>query len=105
MSNNHDFVTEFIEIYRSFPCLWKKGNKDYHNNNKREEGYNALLAKFKEYEPGTTKKSVLGKNNTLGFTYTKERKKVTDSERSGTGADSIYSPSLWYYDLMEFLHE
>jgi Alcohol dehydrogenase transcription factor Myb/SANT-like. len=74
MSNNHDFVTEFIEIYRSFPCLWKKSNKDYHNTNKREKGYKALLVKFKEYEPGATKKSVLRKTSSLRSTYTKERK-------------------------------
>ena len=64
MSNNHDFVIEF-EIYRSFSCLWKKSNKDYHNTDKREEGYNALLAKFKEYEPGEPPKNGIRKDQQI----------------------------------------
>lgn len=29
-------------------------------------------------------------------------KKVKDSQRSGKGGDEVYTPSLWYYDLLLF---
>jgi hypothetical protein len=37
MSKDHDFIIGFIEIYRSFACLWKKTGPQYHNAVKREK--------------------------------------------------------------------
>ncbi|PIO10917.1 hypothetical protein AB205_0027920, partial [Aquarana catesbeiana] len=41
----------------------------------------------------------------LRSTYLRERKKVTDSQRSGAAADDIYVPRLWYYERLRFLSD
>lgn len=31
-----DFLVEFIELYRSYPCLWKVKSQDYSNKLKKK---------------------------------------------------------------------
>lgn len=33
----------------------------------------------------------------------KNLKKVKDSRKSGAGTDDIYTPSVWWFDLLAFL--
>uniref|UniRef100_A0A6P7H568 Uncharacterized protein LOC114346252 n=1 Tax=Diabrotica virgifera virgifera TaxID=50390 RepID=A0A6P7H568_DIAVI len=80
--DGEDFLGEFIELYKSFPCLWQVKNKDYKN-----------------------KETVTRKINSLRTVYRKELKKVKASATSGTGEEDIYKPSLWYFDLLEFLSD
>ncbi|KAJ8971541.1 hypothetical protein NQ317_014973 [Molorchus minor] len=81
-SFSKDFITEFIELYKAYPCLWKTKSKDYMNRNKKNEAYKVLLEKLQEVE--------------------KKCHKRNDSKRSGTGTDDVYVPHLWYYDLLLF---
>lgn len=105
MSKDHDFVCEFIELYKLKTCLWKKTDPNYHNSNIREAAYTLLLDKYKEYDGKATKAMVKSKINNLRTTYNKEYKKVKDSERSGAGIEEVYKPSLWYYDLLSFIND
>jgi hypothetical protein len=61
MSKDHDFITGFIEIYRSFPCLWKKTDPQHHNTARRENAYKMLVAKYSEYDPNATKQCFMEK--------------------------------------------
>jgi hypothetical protein len=72
MSNDHYFITGFIEMYRSFPRLWKKTDPQYHNTVKRENAYKILLENYYEYNPNATKQRVLRKTNSLRSAYNKE---------------------------------
>lgn len=105
MSKDHEFVVEFIDIYRRSPCLWNKKDPKYHNANIRESVYMLLLEKYQEYDKNATKAMVKAKINSLRSTYNKELKKVKDSERSGAGTEEVYKPSLWYYDLLSFVSD
>lgn len=105
MSKDHDFIIEFIEIYKTSPCLWNKTDPRYHNTNSRESAYTLLLNKYKEYDGKATKAMVKSKLNSLRSTYNKELKKVKNSERSGAGTGEVYKPSLWYYDLLSFVRD
>lgn len=98
-------IAEFIELYKSEPCLWKVKCSAYHDRTKKDAAYAILCEKLKEIEPNATKKSVLAKINSLRSAYRKERKRVQDSMRSGSSTDSIYKATLWYYDLMNFVHD
>lgn len=42
------FVTEFIELYRSLPCLWKIKSKEYSDRDKKNEAYKKMIEKLKE---------------------------------------------------------
>lgn len=105
MSRDHDFICDFIEIYKLHPCLWDKTDPHYHNSNIREAAYTLLLEKYREYDDKATKATVKSKINSLRSTYKKEYKKVKDSEKSGAGNEEIYKPSLWYYDLLSFIND
>lgn len=41
-------LTEFIEVYQSFPCLWRVKFKNYSNKLKKNQAHVALVNKYKE---------------------------------------------------------
>ena len=43
--DNKDFLVEFIELYRSYPCLWKVKSQDYSNKLKKKQAYVVLVCK------------------------------------------------------------
>lgn len=100
---NRDFLLEFIELYRSFPCVWKVKSAEYHDRIKKNKAYEALLVKYKEVDADGTVKSVKQKIDSLRGAFRKELKKVKESLKSGTGSDDTYKPHLWYYDNLLFL--
>ena len=48
---------------------------------------------------------VTKKINSLRSSYRKEKKKLTESMKSGAGADDIHVPTLWYFNLLQFLDD
>lgn len=99
-----EWTEEFIDIYRSEPCLWKVKQKEYHDRNKKDAAYSKLILKLREIEPDANKESVIRKINNLRCTYKKELKKVMIS-KSGSGSEDMYEPKLWYFPLMTFLND
>ncbi|CAD7078408.1 unnamed protein product [Hermetia illucens] len=89
-----EFLIEFIELYRSFTCLWLVKSKEYSDRNKKDLAYIELVKKFKEFDPSADRNTVVKKINALRTVYKKELSKVKSSEKSGAGADDIYKPSL-----------
>ncbi|CAH1982301.1 unnamed protein product, partial [Acanthoscelides obtectus] len=86
-------------------CLWDVKSKDYANKMKRNMSYDILFTKFKEVCPEGTRETMKKKINNIRTSFRREMKKVEDSKRTGSGADAIYEPSLWYYDLLLFTAE
>ena len=39
----HEFLSEFIELYRSFPCVWKVKSAEYSDRNKKDLAYTELV--------------------------------------------------------------
>lgn len=105
MSKEKEFLIEFIELYKSFPCLWKVKSKSYSDRNAKNQAYDILVDKMKTIDPEANRESVCKKINALRTSYRKELKKKEASEKSGTGDDDIYTPSLWYFELFQFLKD
>ncbi|XP_068087936.1 uncharacterized protein [Hyperolius riggenbachi] len=99
---NPDFLIEFIELYRSFPCLWKLKSSEYSNRQKKAEAYEKLLALCMSVCPTATIELVKNKIANLRTVFKKELKKVEASILSGATGDDIYIPRLWYFDLLKF---
>lgn len=43
------FILGCIELYRSLPFLWNINSNDYGNRKKKNEWYEQLLPKYREY--------------------------------------------------------
>ena len=64
--------------------------------NKKNEQYEHLLRKYRERFPDADKDQLIKKFNYLRTNFRKELKRIKDSEKSGTGADDVVEPTLWY---------
>jgi hypothetical protein len=102
MSRKPNIIQEFIELYKSEPCLWLIINNEYHDRIKKATAYNKLTVKLKELEPEATKETVKKKINSLLNNVRKEKKKYEQSLKPGASVDNVYKPSLWYYNLFLF---
>ncbi|XP_039300643.1 uncharacterized protein LOC120355947, partial [Nilaparvata lugens] len=100
--SSREFLTDFISLYESFPCIWRVKSKEYSDRNKKEGAYERLVEKFKEIDVNASRETVAKKINSLRSVYRKELAKVNKSIRSAAGEDEIYKPSLWYFDLLHF---
>jgi hypothetical protein len=89
-------------MYRSNPCLWKVKSKEYMDRDKND-AYETLVKKRQQVDPTANRDLVTKKNNSFRSTYRKELMKVKKSERSGSGSEEVYVPSLWYFQLLSFL--
>lgn len=97
---DRETITSFIERYKSHSCLWDVSSPDYMNKNKR---INALQDMVPILGESATIDSVRKKIYILRNGYYREYKKVNASLSTGISADNVYTPTLWYYDLMSFL--
>lgn len=99
LRKRNQVLEEFIELYKTEPCLWRVKSKEYHDRSWRDSAY----AKLRESEPDAVKDTVVKKIHNLRCNYRKEKKKVDASKKSGAGTDELYKPTLWYYPLFDFL--
>lgn len=98
------FILECIELYRTLQALWNVKCKEYSNRMKKNEQYEQLLHKYREYYSEADKAQLVKKFNSLRTNFRKELKRIKDSEKSGTGVDDvIIEPTLWYFEDMKFL--
>jgi hypothetical protein len=102
---NRKFLLEFIEQYRSLPCLWKIKSREYSDRIKKDQAYGQLLAKLKEVDGNATRESAKKKIDSLRAGYRRELKKVNRPKGTGTGSEGVYIPNLWYFDDLSFLSD
>jgi hypothetical protein len=67
---------------------------------KKKEQYEHLLRKYIYIYrfPDADKNQLIKKCNSLHTNFRKELKRLKDSEKSGTGADDVVEPTLWYFE-------
>lgn len=102
---SHDFLTEFIQLYRSFPCLWQVRYKGYKDRLLRNRAYDTLVQKLREVNPIADRETVIRKINTLRTAFRREYKKVRSSQKMVQNPRQRYRSSLWYYDILKFVAE
>ncbi|XP_076057232.1 uncharacterized protein LOC143034769 [Oratosquilla oratoria] len=95
----------FIDIYRSEPSIWRIKSKEYSDRQKKAAAYERLAKKLREVEPEADRETVVKKINNIRSTYRRELKKVVSSKKSGCGAEDVYTPRLWYFNLLQFLSD
>ncbi|XP_025406353.1 uncharacterized protein LOC112680473 [Sipha flava] len=106
MEWSKSITTDFIELYHSKPCLWKISSIEYKNKNLKSVAYNELMEFLKSKGLASANvKEVKSKIQNIRRMVRKERAKVEASRRSGKGTDDLYTPTLWYYDLLYFAND
>ena len=55
---SREFLTEFIHMYREYPCLWKVKSKEYSDRVKKNLAYEHLTTKLKEIDPDANKEKL-----------------------------------------------
>ncbi|XP_063620867.1 uncharacterized protein LOC134793226 [Cydia splendana] len=101
MLSERNILSEFLKMYKTFPCLWDQKHMNYANREARDTAYEELLEKYKLYHENGTVVDVKKKIEHMRCAYRRERKKVLMSRFRG----GHYKPHLWYYHLLTFLHE
>ncbi|XP_026318602.1 uncharacterized protein LOC113229273 [Hyposmocoma kahamanoa] len=95
---------KFIELYRSYECLWNTEHEHYKNRDARNAALNAFAREFGSEEFGP--KEISGKIKNIRSQYLQEKKKVSSSLGTGAGAENVYVPKLpWYNSLDSFLRK
>ncbi|KAG5871801.1 hypothetical protein JTB14_034068 [Gonioctena quinquepunctata] len=95
-----EILTQFIEIYRKHPGLWIVKGKDYTNKNLKDKGHRELIELCNQVIINPDKNFVCKKIQSIRSCFRKELKKVEQSKRSGASEDDVYTPALWYFDLL-----
>lgn len=99
-------IITFLNILRSYPCLWNVSSKDYLNRKVKKASYNQLLEDLVHTEIPGTLESVKRKIRSLRDTYRKEFQKVQKSIESGASANKVYKPKLvWFSTADVFWHD
>lgn len=56
-----EFITEFIELYKSFLCLWKIKSKEYSDRNAKSQAYDILAEKMQTVDRSANRETVVKK--------------------------------------------
>ena len=96
MKWNVDCIRKFLNIYEQYPLLWNVKDKMYCNSKLKDEVYQSLSKELEENEllGGIDITQLKSKIKSINDVYRQELHKIEKSEKSGCGADEVYSPKL-----------
>ncbi|KAJ2952621.1 hypothetical protein O0L34_g6949 [Tuta absoluta] len=92
-------LTEFLQMYREFPCLWDNREILYTNREVRQQAYDVLLEKYRQLYDNATLKELKKRLENFRACFRREHKRVLLSKQNG----DEFTPTLWYYHMMTFL--
>ncbi|KAK5648149.1 hypothetical protein RI129_003041 [Pyrocoelia pectoralis] len=96
---SEDTTTKFVEHYLKHECLWNIKSVAYKNKQIKNSAYEDLEKTMNI--SGFTAKEIKAKIKNLRSTYSQELKKIKDSKKSGTGTDTIYVPTIKWFQIMD----
>ncbi|CAH1985755.1 unnamed protein product [Acanthoscelides obtectus] len=110
LQNDQNKLSEAINSQNTLSVeLIDNFNKTMHIPLKTEgvpnAAYHRLVQKYKNIDPNANRDIVVKKINNLRTAYKKELNKIKKSHKSGAGTDEIYTPHLWYFELLSFLYD
>ena len=91
-------TTRFLELYEAEEVLWNVRCKEYKNKDARNAALQRLIRCF---DFDVTVDDLNKKINNIRSTYIQERAKIKNSNRTGSGAEEIYVPTLAWYEIAD----
>ncbi|XP_050501756.1 uncharacterized protein LOC126881503 [Diabrotica virgifera virgifera] len=108
-SNNYQWTKNIVKILitqlEKHSCLYSVTSKDYKNKSKRKSAMWSIQNNLKEHGVTITEADLKKKIHGLRTQYLAELRKIKRSKSSGAGADEVYVPTLWCYELLYFFQE
>ena len=89
-----------IEFMKSHEELWNFSSKAYSN---RAVFLNRCVELLSDQVPGVTPSLITARIRTLKGRYSKERRKLTASAKSGPGVAELEISTWWCFDSLRFL--
>ena len=74
-----EVISEFLELYKEFTCLWDVSCKQYSNKDARNQALQVLLEKLKVIDNEASIATVKKKIENMRAAYKRELKKVNKS--------------------------
>ncbi|TMW54010.1 hypothetical protein DOY81_000942 [Sarcophaga bullata] len=87
-------ISELINLYRQYECLWNPFNEDYNNGDSKQTAWMEIACVC-----GKDTNDVRRKIKHLRSAYVAEKKKCETSKKHGVA----YMPNLFYYKDFDFL--
>lgn len=97
-----DRIIKFLDIFKTYPCLWDTSDPNYNKRDMRESAMKQLLEDMKVQEFGIISKDALKtKIKSLKDCYRIELNKVKKSMKSGAGTENLYKPKLGWFEAAD----
>lgn len=89
-----------LDLYQKNECLWDVKSPDYKNAIKRKSAL-SNIAENLNLDQELVKKKIAS----IRATYLLEKKKIADSQRTGSSTGDVYIPTVSWFDHMKFLDD
>lgn len=96
---NENTTVKFVTEYVKHECLWRIKSDTYRDRSAKQKAYEDVKKVMNI--PGFAEKEIKQKIKNIRSTYSQELKKIKDSVKSGCSADSIYVPSIKWYQILD----
>ena len=90
-----EHVIKLISLYEEHRLLYDTKHPLYKNHHARANALHKIRENLLEIKPDIT----------VEIHFSNELKKQRSSIRSGSGADNVYQPTVWWFPLMNFMRE
>lgn len=95
-SNNQ--ISMLIELFHKHSILWDASNKDYKDKFKKNDAWADIAA-----ELHVSQKEVETKMHILRSQFSREKKKIKTSKRTGSGSEEVIKSKWQWYEPLQFL--
>ncbi|KAM8712505.1 hypothetical protein ACLKA7_012931 [Drosophila subpalustris] len=99
-----DFIDDFIEEYKSNPCLWKADSVDFRNRTRRQEAYMRLIAVATRHGELYNVERTKQKINNLRCAFRHQLRKYNEVKKKGEKYEP-YCPKRRYFESLMFLKD
>lgn len=94
-----DTTVKFVQEYIKHECLWDVRNELYKNKQKRQAAYLEIQEVMAIKDFG--QKEIAQKIKNIRSTYSQEKKKISESKKSGAGSSDVYTPTLKWFKILD----
>ncbi|XP_048481508.1 uncharacterized protein LOC125489531 [Plutella xylostella] len=91
-------VLKLIELYQNYECLWDTAHREYKNKLIKQDAWDSIAKTL-----DVPVKEVESKVHTLRSQFSRERKKLKSSKKTGTGSDDVLNITWFAYKPLLFL--